>query len=248
MIKICKEKIHHIPCLFVTLESKKDQALPTVVYYHGFNGEKEANLTIAYKLAEKGFRVVLPDSLYHGERKVEMSQTAKDMEIWNIVLTNLNDLQMIKHHLDAKNLLLNERFGLAGTSMGGITTSAALVKYDWIKVASVVMGTPKMVDYAEMLIDVVNEKHPDAVSDAERVEVIQQLVSYDLSKHPEKASQRPILFWHGEKDNVVPASHVIEFVNEMKADNIRFVKEPGRMHHVSRLAMKETVNWFADNL
>lgn len=245
MISIYREEICDIPCLVVVPEEKKQEALPLVIYYHGFNGEKEASLTIAYKLAEKNLRVVLPDSLYHGERAESISQTKKELAFWQIVIQNVEEVKYVYEHFHGKNLILNDQVGFAGTSMGGITTYGAICAYDWIKVAVVNMGTPNISAYANQLIDHVNTKAPNTVNDALRNEALQLIRPYDLTLHPEELADVALLAWHGEKDNVIPINQSKDFFKHIATkENHRFVKEANRMHHVSRLAIKETLQWF----
>ena len=63
------EQWGHIPLLHVYKESEKDIQVPVVIFLHGFTSAKEHNLHYAYQLAEKGFRVLLPDAHLHGERQ-----------------------------------------------------------------------------------------------------------------------------------------------------------------------------------
>lgn len=153
MIGVYKQSIQSIPCLIAVDVDKKDTALPSVVYFHGFTSAKEHNLPLAYLLAEKGYRVILPDSNYHGERQAEVSAIKRQVSFWNIVLQNVHELGLIKTYLDESGLLLNGQIGIAGTSMGGITTTAALTQYPWIKAAAVLMGSPKITMYAKTLVD-----------------------------------------------------------------------------------------------
>src|SRR5690606_35739197 len=104
--------------------------------------------------ANQGFRVILPDSIYHGERENKgVTDLKRQLSFWEIVLTNVKELNDIKEFFEEKNLILDNRIGLAGTSMGGITTAAALTQYQWIKAAAILMGTPKATQYAHLLID-----------------------------------------------------------------------------------------------
>lgn len=249
MISIYREVISNIPCLIAVPNDKRDEPLPLVIYYHGFNGEKEASLTIAYKLAGNNQRVVLPDSLYHGERKASITQTEKELAFWQIVMQNIEDVALIHQSFLDEKLISDDKVGLAGTSMGGITTYGALTKYEWIKVAAVVMGTPNMLVYAQELVDRVNAAQPNAISETTVNEALEQLRPVDLSLQPEAVNKRPLLAWHGEKDEVIHINQTSEFFDGLGSNsNYRFVREVERMHHVSRLAVEETVAWFAKHL
>lgn len=253
MIGIEKQAIDEIPCLVVGDVSKKNDALPTVLYFHGFTSAKEHNLPLAYLLAEKGYRVILPDSEYHGERAQEVSSIKVQVSFWDIVMKNVKELNTIKEDFEKRGLILNGRFGIAGTSMGGITTSAALACYSWIHTAAILMGSPKITTYAKTLVDSFRKMGDLPVTNEMITYLFEQLEQYDLSKQPEKLNQRALLLWHGENDPVVPFDHSYTFYEEAKKlyknpEDIKFLKESNRGHKVSRYAILETVKWFEKHL
>jgi len=251
MIHILNKQVENIPCLVVEKVELSNQPLPTIIFYHGFNGGKEDSLTIAYKLAKKDFRVILPDSVMHGERKKNSSQVEIELAFWDIVLQNIKELELIKFHLHSNNLIAKEQIGVSGTSMGGITTCAALTKYKWIKVAAVVMGTPNLIDYATILIDEFNKTNEQQISEQQKEEVINELKQYDLSLQPDLLNHRALQFWHGEDDKVVPMKFALDYYEKNKdsnVENLKFVKEAGRAHNVSRIAVSETISWFSSHL
>ncbi|MFA1818967.1 esterase [Virgibacillus oceani] len=253
MIGIFEQQLNEIPVLHVVETTKEKESLPTVVYFHGFTSAKEHNLPIAYLLADKGYRVILPDSQYHGVREMEVSKEKKQVSFWNIVMNNVNELERIKKELDEKELILNDRFGIAGTSMGGITTSAALATYPWIKTAAILMGSPKITTYAKTLVDSFRKAGNLPVTEEMIEELYEKLQQYDLSLQPEKLDNRPLLFWHGENDAVVPFDHSYTFYEDIarlyqNKEHIHFVKESYQDHKVSRHAIQETVHWFQKHL
>src|SRR5699024_8455113 len=152
MIGINEENLCGIPSLSVVDKANEAKALPVLVYFHGFTSAKEHNLSLAFLMAKKGFRVILPDSLYHGERDEGLSADKLRLSFWDIVIKNVDEVKTIHDELNQRGLIRDERFGIAGTSMGGITTAAALTRYQWIKAAAVLMGSPKLTSYAEELI------------------------------------------------------------------------------------------------
>lgn len=249
MINIYEEKIGEIPVLQVVLSDKVKEPLPTVVYYHGFRGEKDSSLTLAYKLAISGYRVILPDSPLHGNRRKNLTEKELNLSFWDIVLANIEELQHIKTYLEKETLLLSGRIGVGGTSMGGITTFAALKKYDWIKVGAALMGTPELCKFANNLIDEFNKVHDEKITEEVRKEVVEKLEKYDLSSEPGKLQNRPLFIWHGEDDKVVPPEHSESFYQHVKntyknKDLVHFILEKGRSHHISRLSIQEATNWF----
>jgi len=252
MITITEQSIEHIPALFVTKKNEQTKRLPTVVYFHGFTSAKEHNLPLAYLLAKKNYRVILPDSKWHGAREGNISETKKQLSFWDIVLKNIEEAEMIKQFLEKEQLMTDGRFGVAGTSMGGITTAALLATYDWINVAAILMGSPKMISFANWLLDQFPDKSK-LPSEAEINQLIQTLTRYDLSDQLHKLNDRPLLLWHGEADRVVPFDHTASFYELAKheysnKDHLHFIKEPNRDHKVSRHAILKTVDWFTTYL
>ncbi|MDY0407870.1 prolyl oligopeptidase family serine peptidase [Virgibacillus soli] len=250
MIGIQKKWMGNIPVLDVCSVENQQEVLPVIIYFHGFTSAKEHNLPLAFLLAEKGFRVLLPDSILHGEREGhEKSVSEKQIAFWDIVIQNVADLNVIKEDLEKSGLLIENRIGIAGTSMGGITTSAALTKYDWIKVAAVLMGSPKLSTYAEVLLKHYETSNEWNITEDKIQQLFQQIDEIDLSKHPEALENRPLLFWHGNADAVVPFEHAYSFFTEVQntydnKEHIHFLKEKGVGHKVTRFAILETVKWF----
>ncbi|MHA6251679.1 alpha/beta fold hydrolase [Oceanobacillus sp. CAU 1775] len=249
MIGVTKEKVGNIPSLVVVDAEKKQDGLPVVIFFHGFTSAKEHNLPIAFLLAEKGYRVVLPDSELHGEREKDISELKKQISFWDIVLRNVKELEEIKNDLEKNGLILNNRIGVAGTSMGGITTTAALTQYEWIKSAVVLMGSPKITTFAKTLVASFKKEGDLPVTDEQIEALYDELKRSDLSLQPEKLNERPLLFWHGQKDSVVPFDHSFTFYDEVKEkyknqEDIQFISEKNTDHKVSRPAILALVNWF----
>lgn len=253
MIGVEKIKINDIPCLIVDDSEKKNKPLPIITYFHGFTSAKEHNLPIAFLLAEEGYRVILPDSILHGEREGKTTFLKKQLAFWDIVMQNVTDLQKIQQYVQEKQLILDNLYGVAGTSMGGITTSASLVKYPWIRAAAVLMGSPKLSEFAEAMIEEYEKTDHPPLPEEKIKTLFTDLESIDLAKHMEQLGERPLLFWHGDKDPIVPFDHSYTFYQAARdmyknKKQLHFIKEVGRDHKVSRFAILETVKWFKKHL
>ncbi|WP_217585949.1 alpha/beta fold hydrolase [Lentibacillus saliphilus] len=254
MIGIYTENIKGIPSLVVVRADKQNEPLPVLMYYHGFTSAKEHNLPLAYILAEKGYRVILPDSLYHGARSEGMTMKQMQLSFWDIVLENVADIQLIKDWLTENELILQDLIGVAGTSMGGMTTTAALTQYPWIKAAAVMMGTPNLTAYADILLNqYISQDDKKELSEDTVNKVYTDIEKIDLSKHMETLRERPLFFWHGDQDPVVPFEHAHSFYKAAvkqytNIDRIYFLKEKGRDHKVSRFAMLAVAKWLDKHL
>ncbi|AST90576.1 hypothetical protein BC6307_04425 [Sutcliffiella cohnii] len=247
MIHIEKRKIKEIPLLEVYDQSIKNEKAPTIFFFHGITSMKEMNLSYAYLMAEKGFRVVLPDSLYHGERGKRLQPHELAATFWKIVLTNITDVNTLRKVYIEEGKIEEARIGVAGTSMGAITTLGCLTQYSWIKAAVSLMGTPS---YEQFALEKLNAlKGQITLSEVEIAEALEQLKPFDLSKKPELLNGRPLYCWHGALDKEVPVHHIQKFAETIpEGSNVKLVIDPNGSHKVSKEGMYATANWFAEHL
>lgn len=251
MIEIQKEQINDIPLLHVVKSGNEKKMLPLIFFVHGFTSAKEHNLHFAYLLSELGFRVVLPEAMFHGERNNSKSNEEIMFHFWDIVINTIGELEVIKDDFIRRGLAEADKIGLVGTSMGGIITLGALTQYEWIKAAVSLMGSPHYVAFARAQIEHLKKANPSlSFSEDELDEMYASLQKYDLSKQPEKLSGRPLMFWHGKKDPVVPFQPTYTFYQNIKKEYeknpscLKFIIDEEADHKVSREGLLETVAWF----
>ena len=233
-----------IPLIEVVCEEKKHERMPLIVYYHGWQSSKELTLTQGRSLARQGFRVLLPDAFNHGKRKQTMTDIPS-LTFWQSIHTNLFEFGYIIDSYQRRGLV-DERIGVGGLSMGGMTTAALLTHHPEIKAAACVMGTPKLVAYRERIFN--HASQMDRFFPKDYNHLLKWIPEYDLSLQPEKIAGRPLLFWHGEHDVIVPYQHVVEFVEENKdLENIQFIDED-EAHLVKPDTMEMITQFFVKNL
>lgn len=255
MIVIDKKTVANITLLEVVRQELIHEKAPTVFFLHGFTSVKENNLHYAYLLAEKNIRVVLPDAMFHGDRSKSLPIEELALHFWNIILKNIEELNYLKNAYIERGWTDEGKIGVAGTSMGGVTTLGALTQYDWIKCAVSLMGNPCYDQFARYLVEKVKEQgHELPFTDEQLEEEYKKVSEFDLSKQPEKLDKRPLLFWHGKKDPVVPYHYAYEFYNKIKdmykenEEDLQFILDEHGTHKVSREGVLATVRWFAKYL
>ncbi|TDL35334.1 esterase [Jeotgalibacillus sp. S-D1] len=255
MITINREMVNTIPLLHVVNEEYRSQQLPAVFFIHGFMSAKEHNLHFAYLLAEQGFRVVLPDAALHGERTDGQDELVLSTRFWEMVIQSIQELEVLKENFEKRELIDGDRIGVAGSSMGGITTLGALTQYPWIKTAVSLMGSPAYVGFAKAQLERFRKNGFSLpMSEEEIEEQMKVLAEFDLSLHPERLNSRPLMFWHGKEDTVVPYEPTYTFFKtiyasyEKNRDDLRFISEESAGHKVSRKGLLETVKWFERHL
>lgn len=251
MVVIENEWIEGIPLLHVVEQENRTKKLPLVIFIHGFTSVKERNLHYAYLLADAGFRVILPEALYHGERIQGLTAADLYTRFWEIVLTTIEEVNIVKEYYDKKGLILASEIGVAGTSMGGIATLGALTQYPWIKAAVSLMGMPSYEKFSRWQIEQL-KKRGVAIhfTEAQINEQLEAIRKYDLSLQPEKLANRPLLFWHGKKDPMVPYPLTYEFYETIKdgykhnKEKLKFITEDHAGHNVSLAGVSGTIEWF----
>lgn len=243
-----------IPLLNAAPENRFEEALPTVVFFHGHMSAKEHNLHYAYQLVNKGMRVIMPDAHLHGDRDEGLDEIQMSLRFWEIVLTSIEELAAIHTIIDEKKLAKGE-IGIGGTSMGGITALGALTVYPWIKAASVMMGAANYVQLAKAQMAQFESKgFKLPITDEERKKMLDTLARFDGTKNRTAFKQRPLFFWHGEQDTTVPFDPTFNFYNALKEDYaevpelIRFMREKESGHAVSRPGMLAGTAWLAEHI
>ena len=244
-----------IPLLHIVEKDNEHKEVPVVVFFHGFTSAKEHNLHYAYNLAQKGIRVLLPDAYLHGVREENLDEVELSLRFWEIVLTSIEELALIRKELKNRNLLTTSKIGVSGTSMGGITTLGALKMYEWIDAAAVMMGAAGFVELAKAQI-----KHFESegfklpVTKKEKEKLFTDLAVFDITRNQSVLNQRPLFFWHGKNDPVVPYRPAYKFYESVKADyadvpdRLSFVTDPVAAHAVTRSGMLASVSWLASHL
>src|SRR5699024_12580808 len=121
-------------------------------------------------------------------------------------------------------------FGVRGARMGVIIPAAALAQYPWIKTAAILMGTPTMRDYDKQLVQTYKQSGELQITKTMEQDVYALLETYDLSQHMEMLNERPLLFWHGDKDPVVPFSQPYAFYHDALMYYKKQSNKIGRAH------------------
>ena len=255
-MNVDQERWGHIPLLHVYKESDKNKQIPVVIFLHGFTSAKEHNLHYAYQLAEKGMRVLLPDAHLHGERQESLDEVQLSLRFWETILTTIEEVNMLRNELLARQLTKEDtKIALAGTSMGGIETLGCLNVYPWIDAAAIMMGSPGYVHLAKAQMaqyEARGFKLP--LTDIERKQMFDTLSKFDITLNPESLNGRPVFFWHGMQDNVVPYEPTFNFFNALKKSythdpqRFQFMTDKTASHAVSRKGMLEATDFIAHYL
>lgn len=252
MITVEKIEINEIPALKIEQAALSNQPLPLVLFWHGVTSVKERNLYYGYLLAEAGIRVIMPDALEHGERRSDVSEAKRQAAFFNIVMTSVKETKDIWQFCKNQNWVADDRFAMAGTSMGAIITLSCLTTYDWITSAVSLMGTPYLVGFGRMMLSSVQEAGVDLPYTEEEIEqLFAHLELYDLSRQPDRIKDVPLLFWHGKRDPVVPHAQSRLFYDsnrQVPGAQMAYIEDKEAEHVVTQEGALVLKDWLVTHL
>ncbi len=235
------ETIHDIPVL--TMSHSEAHQCPAIFFISGYGSNKEAGLSLGYRLARRGLFFISFDAWLHGERYDRRLDHAADPELGGIyppatgldtgvlfcrvIHHCLQDVQFLLNHYAADRRVNTRRAGVTGLSMGGCASFLILANLPAIQAAVPMIGIPS---FKRRWLDLVEEcsfSNPDWAAALERVQeqtrqhttFIQQIDPYEKLK---SAAPRALLIMNCDFDTDQPKHYSIRCYKELQpyyADN-----------------------------
>ncbi|MEM1581928.1 MAG: prolyl oligopeptidase family serine peptidase [Candidatus Bathyarchaeia archaeon] len=210
-----------IPLLIFYRE--QERAIPVIICLHGWNGHKEDMLMTCLKLADTGFCAAAIDARMHGER-FQLDFWVKFFENFpktflTTVVETAKDVSRIIDFLESKPFIDSKRVGLMGGSMGGFTTSVAVMMEKRIKAAASIIGAanfPQLIkNLSSVEIPIFNslKKEPMLNPDEETRRFCEK---YDPLNNLSKFPPTALLLIGGTADTLVPKECIIPFYEALK--------------------------------
>ncbi|MFS2224329.1 esterase [Pantoea sp. B65] len=249
MIEIVTESVAGIECLHAVPAGQWRQPLPTIVFYHGFTSSKEVYSWFAVALAQAGFRVLLPDAAQHGSRYNGDAQQRLG-HFWEILRSSIDELPPLEAALRERGLVADGRFAVAGASMGGMTALGAMARYPQINSVACLMGSGYFMSLSQTLFPPLVADTPE--QQQRLAQRLAPLAAYDVSHQLASLANRPLLLWHGEADDVVPAAETVRLARALREasldSHLTFLTEAGVGHRITPLALSAGVAFFNQHL
>lgn len=230
----------------IVLRPKEDKRVfPTIIFYHGWSSNKDAQKFRASIISCLGYQVIIPDSIYHGDRKAldEYNQENATRYFWDVILNNIAESdEIIDYGLSYLNVD-SERIGLIGHSMGGFTAAGVFIQNENISTSVILNGSFNWQGsnniFKEHLDDFGNLKEETQ----ERVDRL------DPMNNIERLGNRPILMLNGGSDPVVDKRPQIEFYEKILSSyedksRLNYIEYPNLGHFVTTNMMEDACTWF----
>lgn len=245
ILKISKVELAGIPCLYIKPSFAADEK-GTVIYYHGWESNKENNLFLAKILAFHGYNVILPDALHHGERGALVSYNEKALKsyFWNVIFNTVSEYNaLIK--AAAERLEINlKKIAVMGNSMGGFIASGVFAANQEIKCLINMNGACAW-EKAEMIFKEIDREGKGLANEAQ----MEKMRQYDPLAKKDALYPRPMLLLHGDIDTSISIEIERYFYNEVKElykdepERLKFVETPRLNHYKTVGMLEETVAW-----
>lgn len=218
--------------------------LPTVIVWHGFTRSKEIDSNLAYMFAHAGLRVLMPEADGHGER-LNRNPAAKPKNFWEILRSCIDEMPTLRDALMQRGLVQDGRIAVAGLSMGGFAALGALARYEWLCAGVSWMGSAYFLDLARTLHPPM-QRYDASTADNHESHML-RLNLLDPSTTMERLANRPLLLWHGVRDEVVPFSEsarlYADMVKQGLAERLEFVVDPQASHKLPMAGALAGVNF-----
>jgi hypothetical protein len=237
MIELDVRKLAGSEILLAYPQGKAGAALPCIVFYHGFTSSKLVYSYFAVALAQAGFRVIMPDAPDHGSR-FEGDENARLQRFWPILLNGCQEFAALREAIIEQGWLEKGRLAVAGASMGGMTALGILARHPGIKCGASLMGSGYFMSLSRTLFP-----SPDFPA---------ELAEWDVTHQLEKFAVKPLLLWHGEDDDVVPAAETFRLQQAMHEagldGKLTCEWQAGVRHRITPEALSATVAFFQKHL
>lgn len=192
----------------------KEETNKTLVFYHGWGSDNESQIFRGNIFAAYGYRVVLPEARYHGERNVEKidheDQAVEGKYILKVIMHNIEEAPSIFNYIE-ENYPGNE-VAVGGHSMGAITAGGLYAFKKDLKMAFVFNG----INNWEELVRGVNElKNKDNIDERE-FRINEFFLDMNPMDSPEAFKDRPIVLFNGRNDDIIDPAGQESFVKEIE--------------------------------
>lgn len=241
---ISEEKVHigHIPAILLRPRDV-EEALPTIIFYHGWGSSKESQRMRGMIYATVGFQVLLPDAIYHGERNPIEYSPDKGIYFWDTIFKNLDESKWLIEKIIEEYNGDPDNITVAGSSMGGFTAAGVFTYNSNINSLVVFNGSCAWENSNGILMRDLGFEMTDEVQ-----KTIDKVIKLDPINHLDKLKDRNILMIHGQADSSVSIESQRLFLEKIQPlykdkSRIDLIEYPNLNHYITTNMMEDSIQW-----
>lgn len=245
-------KLDDLPVLHVFAASQAQTKLPTIIDYHGWTTPTSSELVASYQLVQAGFRVILPTAYLHGSRNDGTDLDHHPEHFWEIVGHSVAEFPKLVDALVASGITDPDKIGVMGTSMGGITAAGIMATQSKVVAGVSLIGSPEPVAFAKDQVAQIPAELLAKLPADLLTKTYDQIGQFDLSQHVDRLAGRPMFFFNGTADTMVPYKYVDDFEQRFATDaalqQTVFKHATGGMHHVPHKMHQAAVEFLQQHI
>ncbi|MEF3308592.1 prolyl oligopeptidase family serine peptidase [Paenibacillus sp. GYB004] len=234
-----KFHVGDIPCLEFTPTSPSKS---TILLYHGWASNIENYNFFGSLVASWGYRVIIPELPYHGERGElnYFDDTVLEDYFWEVVLQGIQEVGVIASEISTTQ----DQIGIVGHSCGGFIAAGAFSNFSRIAPAVVINGSCAWTTFEDLYRE---KKGIDPMCPRKRLLV----ETHDPVSHLKNMKSKALLMLHGKDDTTIPIDSQRHFMSVMPnkyAGNLELVEYAGVNHQITIGMLQKCKEWFDNHL
>ncbi len=208
-----------------------------IVFYHGWSSRASLNLFRGMSLAARGYLVLVPEAVHHGERGTldydDPVVVARHM--FPVIDQNADEFSDLVDWLHGEGI---QKILVTGHSMGGFTAANIFTRYPEVDACVSLNGSFAFQNAADGMLQSVDPAL------AESVEKAFQSFRQDPQDQLDRLADRPLLLINGGDDGVIDPMWQGEFYEKLRKkykneDRIRRIIIPYLGHFVTTNMIEE---------
>jgi dipeptidyl aminopeptidase/acylaminoacyl peptidase len=223
-----------VPCLQF---EPAGQPIGTVLLYHGWGSSMESYQFFASLITGWGYKVVIPELPYHGQRgKLDYANPeVLEKQFLEIVLQGVKEARSIVDEISDSS----GRIGIIGHSAGGFVAAGSFAKHAALQAAVVINGSCAWIRFEEKYLEYMG-KTP--LTPEERT----ALKAHDPFTQLTFEDERALLLLHGKEDTTVPIDSQRYFMSNKSAvasEQLHMIEYSGVNHQITLKMLEQSKLW-----
>jgi predicted esterase len=211
----------------------------TIILYHGWGTDADSYSNFAEDIANKGFRVIVPEILYHDTRNIVDNHFNKEViqnYFWKTIVESIEEFDEFTEELG----IPLEQIILVGSSMGGFIANGIFASSKNLGGLVNINGSGSFL-FSERLFRKMDNR-PDIPLEEEKM-----LNKYNPVRR--KNCDSPVLLMHGDSDRTVPVDgqkDYFKYLTEVEGRNdVDLLIYENINHQVSSEMLKDLMVWLS---